>query len=76
MDTRTWYQLRVQGHLDSSWSGWFGGMTITQHPDGTTTLVGPVADQAALYGLIAKMRNLGLVLLEVTQSSPSPDEGA
>jgi len=72
MDRRTWYQLRVQGHLDSRWSEWFG-MSITHRPDGTTALVGPVVDQAALYGLIAKVRNLGLVLLAVTQCPP-PDE--
>ena len=72
MDTPTWYEIRVQGHLDPRWSAWFDGMSITHHPDGTTTLHGPVADQAALYGLISKLRDLGLTLLGVTQRSP-PD---
>ncbi len=61
----TQYRIRVRGHLDQSWSGWFDNLTITHDADGGTTLVGPVADQAALYGLINKARDLGLTLLAV-----------
>ncbi len=62
----TWYQIRVKGHLDPSWSAWFDGLTITHDADGATTICGPVADQAALYGLISRARDLGLTLLTVT----------
>ena len=71
MNTRTAprpsdYELRVQGHLDQHWSTWFGGLTLTHVDDGNTTLRGPVADQAELHGLIAKVRDLGATLLSVT----------
>jgi len=71
----TYYQIRVQGHLDQRWSAWFDNLTIQHDPDGGTTLAGPVADQAALYGLIEKARDLGLTLLAVLQldTSVSPD---
>jgi hypothetical protein len=59
------YRIRVRGHLASHWAAWFAGLTLTQHPDGTTTLEGPVRDQAALYGLISRARDLGLTLLIV-----------
>ncbi|HLO16854.1 MAG TPA: hypothetical protein VK206_18615 [Anaerolineales bacterium] len=73
MKTPTIYCLRVKGLLDKDWSEWFDGMTIVQSgdsrhsdPDGETTLTGPAADQAALYGLLAKARTLGLELISVT----------
>lgn len=59
------YQIKVEGHLDDTWSHWFGDLTVTQDEDGNTTLSGPLADQAALHGVLAKVRNLGLVLLAV-----------
>ena len=60
------YEITVEGHLDQAlWTEWFDGMTVTLDGDGTTTLVGPVADQAALHGLLAKVRDLGLVLVAV-----------
>lgn len=59
------YQIRLQGHLDARWSNWFGGMTITLEDTGETLLAGPVADQAALHGLLRKVRDLGLPLLSV-----------
>lgn len=59
------YEIRVQGVLDSRWSEWFDGMIIRTSEKGETTLSGPVADQAALHGLIAKVRDLGLPLLSV-----------
>lgn len=64
--SHVWYRIRVNGHLDTSWSAWFGDLTITHDADGATTLSGPVVDQAALYGLIGKARDLGLTLLAVT----------
>ena len=59
------YQIRVRGHLNSSWSEWFEGSTITHEEDGTTVLTGPVADQPALHGLLIRIRDLGLPLLSV-----------
>lgn len=59
------YQIRIQGHLDSQWTDWFSGMTITLEENGTTLLIGPVADQAALHGLLKKVRDLGLPLISV-----------
>lgn len=61
----SYYQIRVKGHLDLVWSDWFDNMTILHASDGNTTLCGPVVDQAALYGLIDRSRDLGLTLLGV-----------
>jgi hypothetical protein len=69
------YRIRVQGRLEKRWSTWFDGMSLTPGPDGTTVLRGQVGDQAALHGLIQKVGDLGLTLLEVThESSDHPDE--
>jgi hypothetical protein len=79
MDTSQlpWYQIRVKGHLDTSWSVWFDGLRIMHDADGATTLRGPVVDQAALYGLIGRARDLGLTLLGVTAcDAPESDNGA
>jgi hypothetical protein len=59
-------ELRVDGHLDEQWSTWFGGLTLCQEHDGTTSLRGGITDQAELHGLLAKVRDLGLTLLSVT----------
>ena len=59
------YELRIEGHLDEHWSAWFGGLTLTCDDDGTTTLRGAVTDQAELYGLLAKVRDLGTTLISV-----------
>ena len=59
------YRIKIQGHLDSSWSEWFEGLIITNGANETTVLTGVVADQPALHGLIAKVRDLGLPLLLV-----------
>jgi hypothetical protein len=59
------YRLRVDGHLDQYWSPWFGDLTLTHADDGTTTLAGPVADQAQLHGLLTKIRDLGVTLISV-----------
>jgi hypothetical protein len=59
------YRIRIRGHLDPSWSTWFDNLTVTQADDGTTELVGPLVDQAALFGLLARLRDLGATLLLV-----------
>jgi hypothetical protein len=64
------YQIRVRGALDPRWSGWFAGLAITHDADGDTLLAGPLADQAALYGVISRLRDLGLTLLSVARLPP------
>ena len=66
------YELRVEGHLDEHWSTWFDGMAVTRADDGTTTLRGLLVDQAALHGLLAKVRDLGASLLSV-EAVADPD---
>ncbi len=63
------YQIRLAGHLRAQWAEWFEGLTVTLEPAGTTLLTGPIVDQAALYGLLKKVRDLGLPLLAVNQVS-------
>jgi hypothetical protein len=60
------YEIRIQGRLEDRWSAWFDGMDLLTEADGSTVIRGPVADQAALHGLIQKVRDLGLPLLSVT----------
>jgi len=60
------YEIRIQGHLDSRWTGWFDGLSLTHSSDGTTVIRGPVVDQAALHGLLQKVRDIGLPLVSVT----------
>lgn len=64
------YRIRLYGHLGAEWAAWFGGMTIQLEDDGTTILAGRVMDQAALYGLLKKARDLGLPLLSVNRIEP------
>lgn len=59
------YRIRIQGQLDSQWTDWFEGMTITLEEDGNTLLTGQVIDQAALYGLLKKIRDMGLTLISI-----------
>ncbi|MCU0501620.1 MAG: hypothetical protein MUC51_07605 [Anaerolineae bacterium] len=61
------YEIRVAGHLPARWSSWFEGLAVTSEPDGSTLLSGPVADQAALYGLLRRVRDTGLTLIAVNQ---------
>jgi hypothetical protein len=61
------YQIRIKGHLDSQWTDWFEGLVITLEQEGDTLLSGPVADQAALHGLLKKVRDLGMSLVSVVQ---------
>ncbi len=64
------YQIRVEGHLDQQWTDWFEGLTITREEDGNTLLTGRVVDQAALHGLLKKVRDLGLPLVSVNPVYP------
>jgi hypothetical protein len=64
------YQIRIEGHLGPQWTEWFGGMTITPEDDGDTLLTGPVEDQAALHGLLRKVRDLGIPLISATRFKP------
>jgi hypothetical protein len=67
----TFYQIRIKGHLPDHWSDWFDGLTLTLDTErGETILSGPVVDQAALHGLLNKVRDLGLTLLAVNQIEP------
>jgi hypothetical protein len=65
------YILRVDGHLDAHWSAWFGDLTLTHESDGTTSLTGPVSDQAELHGLLTKVRDLGVTLISVAAIDPT-----
>jgi len=64
------YQIRIQGQLGRQWADWFGGLTITRDDHGDTLLTGAVVDQAALHGLLKKVRDLGIRLLAVNQLEP------
>ncbi len=64
------YQIRIKGHLGHLWTDWFGGLTITLEDNGDTLLVGPVVDQAALHGLLKKVRDLGMPLVSVSPVKP------
>jgi hypothetical protein len=64
------YQIRLKGHLGQQWAAWFEGLTLTLDENGETLLTGPVVDQAALHGLLRKVRDLGLPLLAVTGIEP------
>ena len=64
------YQIRIKGHLGSQWTDWFGGLKITLEDNGDTLLTGPVADQAALHGLLKKVRDLGMPLVSANRVEP------
>jgi hypothetical protein len=65
MDQLAFYSIRVKGHLDSDWAGWFAGLTITNEENGTATLSGFLSDQAALHGVLNRINSLGLRLISV-----------
>ena len=65
-----WYQIRLKGHLDAQWTDWFAGLTVSLEENGDTLLTGPVVDQAALHGLLKKIRDLGMTLLSVLSVEP------
>jgi hypothetical protein len=64
------YQIRIEGHLGPKWTAWFGGLSITQEDNGETLLTGPVVDQAALHGLLRKVRDLGMPLISAIRVQP------
>ena len=68
------YEIRIKGLLDDRWAAWFGGLTLTREDNGETLLTGPVVDQAALHGLLRKVRDLGMPLLSVTRVRPGQDD--
>ena len=61
------YEIRVIGHLDPRWSAWFEGLSLSLENNGTTVISGPVADQAALHGVLRRLRDIGLTLVSITQ---------
>jgi hypothetical protein len=64
------YEIRLKGHLDDRWGDWFGGLTIALEDNGDTLLTSPVVDQAALHGLLKRVRDLGIPLLSVNLVNP------
>ena len=68
------YQIRLKGHLGHRWTDWFEGLTITLEADGNTLLTGPVVDQAALHGLLKKVRDLGMPLVSVSPLEPGQED--
>jgi hypothetical protein len=68
------YQIRLEGHLGRQWTDWFDGLTITLEENGDTLLTGPVVDQAALHGLLKKVRDLGLPLISFVQVPSQKEE--
>ena len=71
---RSNYRIRIRGHLAPAWSAWFDSLTVVQADDGTTELIGPLVDQAALFGVLARLRDLGATLLLVEHlTAEQPD---
>ena len=70
------YQIKVKGHLGHQWTDWFEGLTITLEEGGDTLLTGPLVDQAALHGLLKKVRDLGIPLLSVNRVKPGQEDAA
>jgi hypothetical protein len=63
------YEIRVEGRVEETWSSWFDGLELTPTPEGDTILAGPLEDQAALHGILMKIRDLGLTLISVTREA-------
>jgi hypothetical protein len=70
------YEIRIKGHLDDKWAAWFEGLTLTREDNGETLLTGPVGDQAALHGLLRKVRDGGMPLVSVMRVKPDPAEAS
>lgn len=73
MDTPRVYEIRVEGHLAEHWSDWFEGLEVRNGPDGEATLTGPLTDQSALFGVLARVRDLNLVLISVCRKPSDED---
>jgi hypothetical protein len=73
VDQQTTYQIRISGHLEERWQAWFDGMEITNLENGETLFTGPLPDQAALFGVLIKVRDLGLPLLAVNRLQVEQD---
>ncbi len=67
------YEIRVKDHLSRDWFEWFEGLAITDQPNGESLLAGPIKDQAALFGILMKIRDLGLILISVNRVDSNPD---
>ncbi len=65
------YEIRVKGHLGSRWTGWFDGLSLTNEDDGLTVIRGPLVDQAALHGVLQKLRDIGMPLVSLTPLPPN-----
>jgi hypothetical protein len=74
MRTPVFYEIRVEGHIGDSWSSWFEGMTIRREKSGETVLSGPLVDETALHGVLAKIRDLGLPLVEMNRKEERGEE--
>ncbi len=74
MDTLHVYEIRVEGHLTDRWADWFEGLTICNEANGDTILIGRLADQAALYGVLTKIHNLNLILVSLQKSVPKKED--
>jgi hypothetical protein len=70
------YEIRIKGHLNPRWAAWFDGLSLSHNSDGTTTIHAFVADQAALHGLLQKVRDIGVPLISVTQVEPDQPEAS
>jgi hypothetical protein len=75
LDEQAIYEIRIRGHLADGWAAWFGGLTLARQDNGDTLLTGPVADQAALHGLLRKVRDLAVPLLSVSRVEPGQEGG-
>src|SRR5215204_2012075 len=75
LDRPAQYEIRLNGHIDAHWADWFEGLTCTPLSDGTTILSGPIADQAALHGLLRKVGDLGITLVSVNVDVDDPWQG-
>lgn len=69
------YEIRIEGRLGPRLAAWFGGLTVTAGTDGTTTLYGPITDQAELHGVLQRFRDLGIPLISVTRAAPGDSIG-
>jgi hypothetical protein len=68
------YEIRLKGHLEARWVAWFDGLTLARDTDGTTVIAGSIVDQAALHGLLQKVRDIGLPLVSVLRIEPRPSD--